>query len=286
MDAEGRRRVKVAGVFFAATVVSMVCTGYASPNPNAAGVLGELTGKLTWVVGLTYLVLWRSRRGLATLVCSVVLFAITSFVFFAAVWGRSTLQRVASVTLKAAADLRTDGERLHTQLTEVDIDGILTAKNLSRETLTDEQRRLKNAEKALDTCESDYERRIADTVARVKAIDIRSAADFSNGVDRSTPALKQGLRDWREYLGVEESIVAFLLQRVNHIQRDGSKILFDSQEEANSFNASLERLGALQKTMSQLQQSADAKVSGLMPEINRGVWGMSDLKRRVMPGTK
>ena len=162
----------------------------------------------------------------------MVLFAITSFVFLAAIWGRSTQQRVASVTLKAAADLKMDGERLHTQLTEVDVDEILTAKNLSRETLTDEQQRLKNAERALDTYESAYGRRIADTVAKVKAIDMRSAADFSNGVDRSTPALKQGLRDWREYLGVEESIVAFLLQRVNHIQRDGSKVLYDSQQEA------------------------------------------------------
>jgi hypothetical protein len=279
----GKRRFKVAALFFAATVVSMICTGYVSPNPNAAGVLGELTGKLTGVAAITYAVLWRSRRGLATLVCSIVCFAAAALVLSAAIWGRSTQQRVAAVTLGCVADLKTDAERLRTQLAEVDLDDALSAKNLSREMLTETQRRLKNAETALDAYQSAYELRITETLAEVRAIDARSAADFSNGLDKSTPALKQGLRAWREYLTTESSVIGFLLERVDHIRRVGGKIVFGSQREADTFNASLERLDALQKQMNELQQSANANVSGLMPEINKGVWGLADLKQRIMP---
>jgi hypothetical protein len=265
------------------TIMLMFTIGYVSPNTNAAGAMGELTGKLLWVVAAIYIIFRKSRRGLATLICSALFLVMFALMCLAAISGRITEQRTTPILLRCLVDIREGAQRVTTAIEAVGLANTLNEVPLSAESLKSAKARVATASKAVDDYAVAYKRIVESTVRELRTIDTTEAEKFLQGVNRSHGRIDDSIAAWRMYLAESHGLLVLLEGRVGHFRGTKDNLLFESMADAEAFNESMRRVDAARERLNTMAKTMKAEYSKTLPPLLDQMSGNEELKRKLIP---
>ena len=208
---------KVAFGFLGLCALMLCMLVAASPAPDAAEKFGEALGRVLVVGAVIFFLFKRWGKGRAFLMVSVLLFCLLGYAVQSLVTDGATSARKTKLMMSVFTDIQRHAQAFSNEILGLRIDTLFEMldgkRAYQKSDLTQMQNNVAVAEKRTKEVLSYFENRTSQARRELADIDPAAAADFTNGINKTFPKMKELYLQEAQYFREIDALLAFIREQ-------------------------------------------------------------------------